>query len=45
MLDVGRRRSYDSGERKAIFLEFVAASAILSIVGLVLYMVFTYRPA
>ena len=45
MLDESKRRSRDSGDRKAVFLEFVAASAILSIVVLVLYMVFTYKPA
>ncbi len=32
------------GDRKAILLEFLAASAIFSIVAVVLYMVFTYRP-
>jgi hypothetical protein len=32
-------------ERRVIVLEFVAASAIFSIVALVLYMVFSYRPA
>jgi hypothetical protein len=28
-----------------VFLEFVAAFAILSIIALVLYMVFSYKPA
>ncbi|HSB15649.1 MAG TPA: hypothetical protein VLE22_14415 [Bryobacteraceae bacterium] len=45
MLDLTRRQRSDPEERKVIFLEFVAASAIFSIVALVLYMVFTYKPA
>ncbi len=45
MLDLSQRDKPDPEERKVIFLEFVAASAIFSIVALVLYMVFTYRPA
>ncbi len=32
-------------ERKIICLEVVAASAIFSIVAVVLYMVFAYRPS
>jgi len=39
------RRQLDSDERKVIYLEFVAASSILFIMAVVLYMVFTYRPA
>ncbi len=35
----------DPEERKVIFLEFLAAAAIFSIVAVVLYMVFTYKPA
>jgi hypothetical protein len=35
----------DPQERRVIVLEFVAATAIFSIVALVLYMVFSYRPA
>jgi hypothetical protein len=35
----------DREERKIIFLEFLAASAIFSIVAVVLYMVFTYKPS
>lgn len=31
-------------ERRVIVLEFVAASAIFSIVAIVLYMVFSYKP-
>ena len=45
MLDLSKRDKPDAEERKIIFLEFIAASAILSIVALVLYMVFTYKPA
>ena len=32
-------------ERRVILLEFLAATAIFSILALVLYMVFSYRPA
>lgn len=32
-------------DRKVMVLEFVAASAIFTIVAIVLYMVFSYRPA
>jgi hypothetical protein len=35
----------DLGEKRVVLLEFVAAFTILSIMALVLYMVFTYRPA
>ncbi|MCS6951706.1 MAG: hypothetical protein RMK57_04145 [Bryobacterales bacterium] len=45
MLDLSKRHKPDFDERKIIFLEFVAAAAILSIVALVLYMIFTYKPA
>jgi len=31
-------------ERPVIVLEFVAAAAVLGVIGVVLYMVFTYRP-
>jgi hypothetical protein len=31
-------------ERKVVFLEVVAASAIFAIVAIVLYMVFSYKP-
>jgi len=34
----------DLGERKVILLELLAAFTILSIVALVLYMVFSYKP-
>lgn len=45
MLDASKRHGPDSEQRRVILLEFVAASAIFSIVALVLYMVFTYRPS
>lgn len=45
MIDVSKRDHPDPNEKKIIFLEFVAASSIFFIVALVLYMVFTYRPA
>ncbi len=45
MIEVSKRDQSDPNERKVIFLEFVAASSIFLIVALVLYMVFTYRPA
>ena len=45
MLDASKRHSSDPEQRRVILLEFVAASAIFSIVALVLYMVFTYRPS
>lgn len=35
----------DLGEKRVVFLEFVGAFTILAIMALVLYMVFTYRPA
>lgn len=34
----------DAEERKILLLEFVAASAIFTIVAIVLYMVFSYKP-
>ncbi len=45
MLTASRRHGPESEQRRVILLEFVAASAIFSIVALVLYMVFTYRPS
>ncbi len=45
MLDVTRRHKPELDERRVILLEFVAASAILMIIGLVLFMVFTYKPS
>jgi hypothetical protein len=45
MLDLSKRHNPDIEEKRVIFLEFVAASAIFSIVAVVLYMVFTYKPA
>ena len=44
MLNVSKRHTRDTGERTAILLEFIAASAIFLIVAAVLYAVFTYRP-
>ena len=45
MIEVSKRGHVDPSERTVIVLEFVAASSIFLIVALVLYMVFTYRPA
>jgi hypothetical protein len=45
MLELSKRNKPDLDDRKVIFLEFVAASTIFFIIALVLYMVFTYRPA
>lgn len=45
MLELSKRNKPDLDERKVILLEFVAASTIFFIIALVLYMVFTYRPA
>ena len=45
MVGVSKRDHSDPDDRKVILLEFVAASSIFLIVALVLYMVFTYRPA
>lgn len=44
MQDVGKRHDLGHDERKAIVLEFVAATAIFGLLLVVLYMVFTYRP-
>ena len=38
------RSKPDPEERRVIYLEVVAASAIFSIVAVVLYMVFAYKP-
>ncbi len=45
MLSARKRADSDLDERKIIWLEFIAATAIFSIIALVLYMVFSYRPA
>jgi hypothetical protein len=45
MLKLGRRDKQKPEEKRVILLELVAASAILCIIALVLYMVFSYRPA
>ena len=44
MLNASRQLKPDLEERKVVALEFVAAFAILSIIALVLYMVFSYKP-
>lgn len=45
MLSVTKRDKPDLEEKRVVVLEFLAASAILSIIALVLYMVFSYKPA
>jgi hypothetical protein len=40
-----RRHKPEFDDRRVIFLEFIAASSIFVIIALVLFMVFTYRPA
>jgi len=40
-----QQRNGNGDEKKVIYLELVAASSIFFIVALVLYMVFTYKPA
>jgi len=45
MIELSKRDHADPDEKKVILLEFVAASSIFMIVALVLYMIFTYRPA
>lgn len=45
MLELPNRQKPEPDERRVILLEFVAASAIFFIVALVLFMVFTYKPA
>lgn len=44
-MEVSKHHQSDPDEKKVILLEFVAATSIFMIVALVLYMVFTYRPA
>ena len=44
MLPASKRQSLDPGDRKAVVLEFIAASAIFAVVAVVLYMIFTYKP-
>jgi hypothetical protein len=41
---LGKRGKSDLEDRRVIVLEFLAATAIFSIIALVLYMVFSYRP-
>ncbi len=45
MTEHDRERLPESDEKKVIYLELIAATSILFIVAMVLYMVFTYRPA
>jgi hypothetical protein len=45
VLKPGRRDKPKPEEKRVVLLEVVAASAILCIIALVLYMVFSYRPA
>jgi hypothetical protein len=45
MLSVSKRDKPDLDDKRVVVLEFLAASAILSIIALVLYMVFSYKPA
>jgi hypothetical protein len=45
MLSVSRHDKPNLDEKKIILMEFVAAAGILSIVALVLYMIFTYKPS
>jgi hypothetical protein len=45
VLHATRQLKPDLDERRVVFLEFVAAFSILSIIALVLYMVFSYKPA
>ncbi len=35
----------DSGDKRAFFLEFVGAFALLSLMAFLLYLVLTYKPA
>ena len=45
MLASHKHAAPDLDDRKVVWLEFIAASAIFAIVALVLYMVFSYRPS
>jgi hypothetical protein len=45
VLNALKQHHADPEEKRVVFLEFLAAFAILSIIALVLYMVFTYKPA
>ena len=45
MLATRKRAGTDLDDRKVVWLEFIAASAIFAIIALVLYMVFSYRPS
>jgi len=45
MLELSKRSKPDLNDRKVILLELVAATTIFFIIALVLYMIFSYRPA
>ncbi|HOL73068.1 MAG TPA: hypothetical protein PLA43_14240 [Bryobacteraceae bacterium] len=45
MLRLGRRDEPEDDEKRVVYLEFIAAAAILAIVVLVLFMVFSFRPS
>jgi hypothetical protein len=45
MLEVSNRGKPAPDERKIVVLEFLAATVILTLTVIVLYMVFSYRPA
>ncbi len=45
MQGTSKRREPEGEDKRVIALEFIAATTIFSIVALVLYMIFTYRPA
>lgn len=44
MLRTSRRDEAEGDEKRVVYLELVAAAAIFTIVALVLYMVFSYKP-
>ncbi len=44
MVHSGRHDDLETDEKRVVYLEFIAAAAILTIVALVLYMVFSYKP-
>ena len=45
MLSLSKQSKPDLEDKRVVILEFLAASAIFCIIALVLYMVFSYRPA
>ncbi len=44
MSRAGHREKADLDDRKVVYLEFAAASAILTVIAFVVYLVFSYRP-